>query len=129
MFNDVYDCLVSMGEAKVLVFISYRVKTEAPLARLVFVAINNYTTPAGHRVVAYLDAEHLVDGEEWEVDFSTALVNPLVFFPLLSAGATAGKHLGSCMRVCLRSECPPQLPLKPECPRPRRPSPDQHPGR
>ncbi len=38
--------------------------------------------------MAYLDAERLVDGEEWEVGFSTALVNSLVFLPLLSAGST-----------------------------------------
>jgi hypothetical protein len=71
------------------IFISYRVVTDAPVARLLFDAINHSVTPAGHRVVAYLDATRLVGGENWEDGFSSGLLHSLVFLPLLSYGATA----------------------------------------
>jgi hypothetical protein len=42
------------------VFISYRVASELPLARLLFDELNHAVTPGGHRVTVYLDAQRLV---------------------------------------------------------------------
>ena len=60
MCDAVYNCLVSRGEASYSVFISYRVASEAPLARLIFDDLNHSTTPGGHRVTVYWDAFRLV---------------------------------------------------------------------
>jgi YD repeat-containing protein len=71
------------------VFLSYRVASEGPLARLLFDELNHSVTPAGHRVTVYWDAHRLVKGENWEEGFATGLLNSLCIFPLLSYGATA----------------------------------------
>ena len=42
------------------VFISYRVASELPLARLLFDELNHTVTPGGHRVTVYWDAHRLV---------------------------------------------------------------------
>ena len=41
MHAAVYSCLIDRGEAEYSVFISYRVASEAPLARLLFDELNN----------------------------------------------------------------------------------------
>ena len=41
-------------------FISYRVASELPLARLLFDELNHTVTPGGHRVTIYWDAHRLV---------------------------------------------------------------------
>ena len=35
-------------------------------AALLYDALNNTVTPAGHRVIVYLDVRRLVKGEDWE---------------------------------------------------------------
>ena len=89
MYADVYSCLVRRGEACYSVFVSYRVASEAPLARLLFDDLNHTVTPGGHRVTVYWDAFRLVRGEDWEEGFATGLLNSLCFLPLLSYGSTA----------------------------------------
>jgi hypothetical protein len=42
------------------VFISYRVASELPLARLLFDELNHTVTPGGHRVTVYWDAHRLI---------------------------------------------------------------------
>ncbi len=56
----VYGCLIRRGEAFYSLFISYRVASEAPLARLLFDELNHTVTPGGHRVTVYWDAFRLV---------------------------------------------------------------------
>ena len=51
------------------VFLSYRVASDAPLARLIFDELNHTMTPGGHRVTVYWDAHRLVKGERWEEGF------------------------------------------------------------
>ena len=41
-------------------FISYRVSSEAVHASMLYDALNNSVTPAGHRVIVFLDAKRLV---------------------------------------------------------------------
>ena len=89
MHDAVYLCLISKGEAFYSVFISYRVASEAPLARLIFDELNHSVTPGGHRVTVYWDAHRLVKGQDWEEGFATGLLNSLCMFPLLSYGSTA----------------------------------------
>mmetsp|Transcript_36391 Transcript_36391/g.95685 ORF Transcript_36391/g.95685 Transcript_36391/m.95685 type:complete len:493 (+) Transcript_36391:3-1481(+) len=89
MHDAVYACLIDRGEAVYSVFISYRVATEMPLARLIFDCLNHTVTPGGHRVTVYLDHARLVKGEDWEEGFASGLLHSLCFFPLLSYGATA----------------------------------------
>ena len=71
------------------VFISYRVASDAPLASLIFDDLNHTVTPGGHRVTVYWDSHRLVAGQDWEHGFSTALLNSLCIFPILSYGSTA----------------------------------------
>ena len=89
MHDAVYLCLIDKGEAFYSVFISYRVASEAPLARLIFDELNHSVTPGGHRVTVYWDSHRLVKGEDWEEGFSVGLLNSLCIFPLLSYGSTA----------------------------------------
>jgi len=89
MHDAIYACLIGRGEAVYSVFISYRVATEMPLARLLFDCLNHSVTPGGHRVTVYLDHARLVKGEDWEEGFASGLLHSLCFFPLLSYGATA----------------------------------------
>uniref|UniRef100_A0A7S0MMX6 NEK6-subfamily protein kinase n=1 Tax=Cryptomonas curvata TaxID=233186 RepID=A0A7S0MMX6_9CRYP len=84
--SDLHGCLVKRGEGLYSVFISYRVFSEKYHAMLLYDVLNNTTTPAGHRVIVYLDIKRLVNGEDWEEGFSTGLLNSLVALPLLSAG-------------------------------------------
>ena len=49
-------CTDTIGSA----FISYRVLSELPLARLLFDELNHTVTPGGHRVTVYWDAHRLV---------------------------------------------------------------------
>ena len=74
------------GEEIYTVFISYRVFSEKYHAAMLFELLNNTTTPAGHRVIVYLDAKRLVKGEDWEDGFSTGLLGSLVALPLISQG-------------------------------------------
>ena len=89
MNEALYNCLVCKGEAFYSVFISYRVASEEPLARLLFEELNHSLTPGGHRVTVYWDAHRLIKGEDWGDGFSTGLLNSLCFFPILSYGSTA----------------------------------------
>ena len=66
MHEAVYCCLIAHGEAVYSAFISYRVASEAPLARILFDELNHSVTPGGHRVTVYWDAHRLVRGEDWE---------------------------------------------------------------
>ena len=81
-----HGCLVQRGEEMYSAFISYRVFSEKYHATLLYDALNNSVTPAGHRVIVYLDAKRLVKGEGWEEGFSLGLMNSLVALPLISAG-------------------------------------------
>mmetsp|Transcript_36696 Transcript_36696/g.96836 ORF Transcript_36696/g.96836 Transcript_36696/m.96836 type:complete len:562 (+) Transcript_36696:5975-7660(+) len=89
MHDAVFACLIDRGEAIYSVFISYRVATDLPLARLIFDCLNHTVTPGGHRVTVYLDHARLVKGEDWEEGFASGLMHSLCFFPLLSYGSTA----------------------------------------
>ena len=89
MHEAVYACLIERGEACYSGFISYRVASEAPLARFLFDELNHSVTPGGHRVTVYWDAHRLVKGEDWETGFASGLLNSLCFLPLLSYGFTA----------------------------------------
>ena len=89
MHEAVYACLIERGEASYSAFISYRVASEAPLARLLFDELNHSITPGGHRVTVYWDAHRLVKGEDWEAGFTSGLLKSLCFLPLLSYGFTA----------------------------------------
>ena len=89
MHEAVYSCLIARGEGCYSAFISYRVASEAPLARILFDELNHSVTPGGHRVTVYWDAQRLVEGEDWEDGFGAGLLNSLCFLPLLSYGATA----------------------------------------
>ncbi len=89
MHEAVYACLIERGEACYSAFISYRVASEAPLARLLFDELNHSVTAGGHRVTVYWDAHRLVKGEDWETGFASGLLHSLCFIPLLSYGFTA----------------------------------------
>ena len=89
MHEAVYACLIEREEACYSVFISYRVASEAPHARLLFDELNHSITPGGHRVTVYWDVRRLVKGEDWEAGFASGLLNSLCFVPLLSYGFTA----------------------------------------
>jgi hypothetical protein len=89
MYADVYCCLVRRCEACYSASVSYRVASEAPLARLIFDELNRTVTPGGHRVTVYWDAFRLARGEDWEDGFVTGLLNSLCFLPLLSYCSTA----------------------------------------
>ena len=89
MYDAVYQCLISRGEAYYTVFISYRVLSEAPLAQIIFDELNHSLTPGGNRVTVFWDSRRLVKAEGWEEGFANGLLNSLCIFPLLSYGATA----------------------------------------
>ncbi len=84
--SDLHGCLVKRGEGLYSVFISYRVVSERYHAMMLYDVLNNTTTPAGHRVIVYLDVKRLVKGEDWEEGFSLGLLNSLVALPLVSQG-------------------------------------------
>jgi serine/threonine protein kinase len=89
MHEAIYCCLIARGEGFYSAFISYRVASEAPLARILFDELNHSVTPGGHRVTVFWDARRLIGGENWEDGFGTGLLNSLCFLPLLSYGSTA----------------------------------------
>ena len=86
MASDLHGCLVQRGEDMYTVFISYRVFSEKFHAMLLYEVLNNTITPAGNRVIVYLDAKRLVKGEDWEQGFTVGLFNSLVAIPLISKG-------------------------------------------
>jgi len=72
------------------IFISYRVASDAVLARMLFDQLNNTLTPRGrHLVKVYLDSQRLKDGEDWEAGFSAGLTQSRIFVPLISHGFTS----------------------------------------
>ena len=89
MYQAVYGCLVARGEATYSAFISYRVETDAPLARLLFDELNHSITPGRHRVTVYYDTYMAKDvgvnpGKSNAVDFADGLVHAICFLPLIS---------------------------------------------
>jgi len=68
------------------IFVSYRVASDALLARLVFDALNNSITPKKNRVTVYLDSVRLKDGEMWEAGFLAGIKQSDIFLPLVSEG-------------------------------------------
>ena len=89
MYGAVYDCLVMKGGASYSIFISYRVASETPLARLIYDDLNHTVTPGGHRVTVFWDARRPIQGEDWEEGFAIGLLNSMCILPLLSYGSTA----------------------------------------
>ena len=78
MHEAVYMCLIQRGEATYSAFISYRVASEAPLAKLLFDELNHSVTPGGHRVTgrrALLWA--------WSTHFVSFLCCPMASLPHL----------------------------------------------
>ena len=84
-----HECLVQRGDELYTVFISYRVASERYHAMLLYEVLNNTMTPAGHRVLVYLDSRRLVKGEVWEQGFASGLLRSLVAVPLVSHGFLA----------------------------------------
>jgi hypothetical protein len=84
-----HDCLVERGEELYTVFISYRVSSERCHAALLYDLLNNTITPAGHRVIVFLDSRRLVKGAAWEDGFVQGLLHSLVAIPLVSRGFLA----------------------------------------
>jgi hypothetical protein len=80
---------VEQGEALYSVFISYRVASERFHAALLYELLNNTITPAGHRVIVFLDSRRLVKGAAWEDGFVQGLLHSLVAIPLVSRGFLA----------------------------------------
>jgi len=69
------------------IFLSYRVSTDAVMARAIFDQLNNSITPRlKHRVRIFLDSVGLVDGQDWEEGFMEGLVNSHIFVPLVTQG-------------------------------------------
>jgi serine/threonine protein kinase len=60
MATALHGCLVQRGEEVYSAFISYRVFSEKFHAHLLYEVLNNTITPAGQRVIVYLDAKRLV---------------------------------------------------------------------
>jgi len=86
MASTLYACLVDGGEEAYSTFISYRVFSEKFHAMLLHEALNNTVTPAGHRVINYLDVKRLVSAQDWEQGFSRGLLKSLVALPMVSTG-------------------------------------------
>lgn len=84
-----HDCLVERGEELYTVFISYRVLSERFHAALLYDLLNNTITPAGHRVIVFLDSRRLVKGAAWEDGFIQGLLHSMVAVPLVSRGFLA----------------------------------------
>ncbi len=72
------------------VFISYRVASDAALARAVHDALSEVVLPDSNKNIrCYLDQTKLVDGERWDVGFMDGLVNSTVVVPIISAECLA----------------------------------------
>ena len=81
MATSLFGCLVDRGERVYSAFISYRVFSEKYHALMLYEVLNNTTTPAGHRVIVYLDVKRLIKGEDWEQansDFAERLFHVLL---------------------------------------------------
>jgi hypothetical protein len=52
MHEAVFGCLVAKGVARYSAYLSYRAASEAPLARLLFDALNHRSVPSASRLVA-----------------------------------------------------------------------------
>jgi serine/threonine protein kinase len=89
-----YWCLVeegkgSKGSASYSTFISFRAESERVHAQLLHEVLNNTVTPAGHRVINYLDAQRLQPGGDLEEGLRRGLLNCVVALPCVSAGLIA----------------------------------------
>ena len=72
------------------VFISYRVASDAPLARALYDTLSEVVlSDSKKKIRVYLDATRLRDGERWDVGFMDGLVNSTVVVPIISAGCLA----------------------------------------
>lgn len=70
------------------VFISYRVRTEAPLAKALFDKLSGMTlAESGQKLRVYLDSERLEDGERWDSGFMNGLSESWIVVPILSSGS------------------------------------------
>lgn len=78
-----YSCLVAVGEGTYSTFISFNPSSERLHAKLFHEVLNNSVTPAGHRVINYLDTKRLSSTDNWEESLSQGLLNSLVALPLV----------------------------------------------
>ena len=85
MATALHGCLVSTGDLFYSAFISYQGASERYHALMLYDVLNNTITPAGRRVIVYLDFKRL-ESEDWEESLAAGLMNSLVALPLLSAG-------------------------------------------
>jgi hypothetical protein len=88
-----FDRLRASVQLQYDVFISYRVQSDAPLARRLFDALSlvekaseDYSGEK-RRLRIYLDQVRLVDGHRWDLGFLEGLSNSLVVMPIVSTGA------------------------------------------
>jgi serine/threonine protein kinase len=82
MHDAVYGCLIAKGESFYSVFLSYRVASETPLARIMFDELNHTVTPGGHRVTVFWDAHRLVRGVPFQIFYGRTAAFPRPFLVL-----------------------------------------------
>ena len=93
------------------VFISYRVATEAALAKKLYEELSQMTlAETGQKLRVYLDQERLEDGERWDSGFMEGLAASWIIVPIVSAGSLTpmgnlfdegGEPVGMCDNVLL----------------------------
>ena len=70
------------------IFISYRVKTEADLAKQLYDRLSSIAlAQTGQQIRVYLDQERLEDGERWDAGFMKGLGASWIVVPIVSSGA------------------------------------------
>eukprot|EP01043_Picozoa_sp_COSAG02_P007593 COSAG02_NODE_230_length_28060_cov_5.226816_8_plen_1993_part_00 len=93
LLRSYFDRLESVVQLQYDVFISYRVQSDAPLARRLFDALSSVEKPSEdcsgdkRRLRIYLDQARLIDGQRWDKGFLEGLSNSLVVMPIVSTGA------------------------------------------
>ena len=80
------------------VFISYRVASDAALARRVCRQLQGREVETGVALHCYLDQKDIESGTDWEKSFMTGLSRSCVYLPLVS-------DPGACMRVSPSGDC------------------------
>jgi len=71
------------------IFISYRVASEAGLARRICRALQSREVINGMQVRCYLDQKEIDAGEDWEISFTNGLKTSCLYLPLISEAAIA----------------------------------------